>query len=387
MRYLLTHLLAAKRSELPAAKVSNPKHGKPAIAMAPVDRANTPLAIARVLIGTLIIFCAPARPQAQQLPSSNADSAPPRPRLMTPSNTLPRNAEYLICPDDELEIYILNVPELSRQYRVDANGSLVLPLLANPIPAAGLTLAGLSQIIGDRLRQAGMVTDADVTVQVKESAAHSITITGAVKRPDVYPLFSKTTILDALSQAEGLADDAGNIAIITRGGMAAPRLVSGPETADRDLGASGSNLARSVTVDLNRLLEDGDSSVNLDLYPGDRMTVRRAGIVYVVGAVKRAGAFALKDDQQQMTVLKAMALADNITPTAVAKKAMIFRKNADRTEEIPVNLAKILSGHTPDRLLQPNDILFVPDSSSKKALHRAGEAAAQAASLLIYRIP
>ena len=375
----------AKRSASLAAKLNNLGHERPAAKVMPlVDPA---LGIAQVLIVALIIFCAPALAQAQQAPSSNANSELSRPRLKTPSNTLPRNLEYLICPDDLLEIYILNVPDLPRQYRVDLNGWLALPLLADPISAAGMTLAGLSQTIGDRLRQADMVSNPDVTVQVKESSAHSITIIGAVKRPAVYALFGKTTLLDALSQAEGLAEDASNIAMIARGGMAVPRLEFGPEVADPSPGVLGPNLSRTVTVDLNQLLEEGDSSLNLDLYPGDRVTVRRAGIVYVVGAVKRAGGFALKDDRQQMTILKAMALADNITSTAVPKKAIIVRKNADRTEEIPVDLAKILSGHTPDRPLQPNDILFVPDSSRKKALHRAGEAAAQAATFLIYRFP
>jgi polysaccharide biosynthesis/export protein len=381
-------MVAAKGPESPTAMPNNLGHEKPAAKATPaVGRANTTLSITRVLTGALIMFCAPALPRAQQPPSGNADSVQHRPALRTPSNTESRNTEYLIYPDDQLDIYVLNVPELSREYRVDSNGSLALPLLADPIPAAGLTLGGLSRIIGDRLRQAGMVTKADVTVQVKESGAHSITVAGAVKRPDVYPVFSKTTLMDALSQAEGLAEDAGNIAIITRGGMAVSRLESGPEVAEPGRGGLGPNLARTVTVDLNRLLEAGDSSLNLDLYPGDRVTVRRAGIVYVVGAVKRAGAFPLKDDQEQMTVLKAVALADNITPTAVPKKAMIVRKNAGGTEEVPVDLAKVLSGHAADRPLQSNDILFVPDSSSKKVLQRAGEVAAQAATLLVYRIP
>ena len=369
-----------KGSKSRVARLNDLGHEKPAAKA-------MPLGIARVLIGAFIIFCAPLLAQAQQPPSANANSELAQLRLKTPSNTLPRNLEYLICPDDQLEIYVLNVPELSRQYRVDSNGLLALPLLADPISAAGLTLAGLSRTIGDRLRQAGMVSNPYVTVQVKESSAHSITIIGAVKRPDVYALIGKTTLLDALSQAEGIAEDASNIAIITRGGMTVSRLESGPEVADRDFGAMGPNLSRTVTVDLNRLLEDGDSSLNVDLYPGDRVAVRRAGIVYVVGAVKRAGAFALKDDRKQMTILKAVALADNITSTALPRKAKIVRKNADRTEEIPVDLAKILSGRAPDSPLQSNDILFVPDSSSKRALHRAGEVAAQAATLLIYRIP
>jgi polysaccharide export outer membrane protein len=136
-------------------------------------------------------------------------------------------------------------------------------------------------------------------------------------------------------------------------------------------------------------MEQGDSSLNYDLYPGDRVTVQRAGIVYVVGAVNRAGGFVLKNDREQMTVLKALALAEFVKPTAETKKAVIIRKSptaAGGTLEIPVELNKIIDGKAKDRVLLGNDILFVPDSASKRALHRAGEAAAQAASIAIYRL-
>ena len=48
---------------------------------------------------------------------------------------------------------------------------------------------------------------------------------------------------------------------------------------------------RKFSVDLSRLTETGDPLLNVDLYPGDRVTVQRAGIVYVVGAVNRPGGF------------------------------------------------------------------------------------------------
>ena len=368
--------------------MNNLEHKNPSATAVPhVGGADTELGLARMLIGAFIMFCPAALLRAQQVPPVNADSEFRRPGLMTPSSTLPRKVGYLVCPDDQLEIYIPDVPELSRQFRVDSNGLLTLPLLAEPISAAGLTLADLSRTIGGRLRQEGMVANADVNLFVKESPAHSITISGAVKKPDVYPLYGKTTLLDALSQAGGLADDAGNIAIINRGGIAVPRIEAGSDSGDRGVGALGQKLDQTETLDLNRLLDEGDTSRNLELYPGDRITVQRAGIVYVVGAVKRAGGFALKDDQHQMTVLKALALAEYLTSTAVAKKAMIVRRNRGQSEEIPVNLASILSGHAHDRPLQANDILFVPDSSSRKALHRAAEAVAQGASILVYRVP
>ena len=136
-------------------------------------------------------------------------------------------------------------------------------------------------------------------------------------------------------------------------------------------------------MDLSRLTETGDPLLNVDLYPGDRVTVQRAGIVYVVGAVNRPGGFPLKTGQEDMTVIQAVALAEDLKPTAARKKAMIIRKNPAATngrEEIAVNLTKVLAGHEHDTRLQANDILFVPRKCRvERALHRGTEAAITAA--------
>jgi polysaccharide export outer membrane protein len=137
-------------------------------------------------------------------------------------------------------------------------------------------------------------------------------------------------------------------------------------------------------VDLKRLIEQGDPTLNYDIYPGDRITVQRAGIVYVVGAVNRAGGFVLKNDREQMTVLKALALAEFVKTTAETKKSVIIRgnpKTPGETQEIPVQLDKMLKGQAKDRVLLANDILFIPDSSRKRTMQKVGDAAVQAASL------
>lgn len=166
--------------------------------------------------------------------------------------------------------------------------------------------------------------------------------------------------------------------------MQIPAVADGPNQANPSLA-----LPRVVTVDLKRLMESGDPALNLDVFPGDRVTVQRAGIIYVVGAVNRAGGFPLKDDQEEMTVLKAIALAQDLKPTAQKDRAMIMRKNpqiAGGREEIPVDLKMVLIGRAPDRPMQPNDILFIPDSAGKKALRRAAEAAIQVTTgLVIWR--
>ena len=360
----------------------------------PINFGCQPRWLVRCLVGGMILTSTLGVLRGQDHDSTpNTEAAQSNPKTNADSRRQPATQDYIISPDDELEIYVLDVTELSRTYRVSPTGMIIVPLLTKPISAAGLTPEQLAQVIGDRLRTAGMVDHPQVTIQVKDSRLHSVAIAGAVKKPQIYPILGKTTLLDALSQAEGLADDAGNTAIISRGDIAVRALR--PERAideDTDKLMEEANPLlnpRNVTVDLKRLLEDGDSNQNYDLYPGDRVTVQRAGIFYVVGAVNRAGGFVLKDDREQMTVLKALALAEFVKPTAETKKAVIIRKSpaaAGGTLEIPVELNKIIDGKAKDRALLANDILFVPDSASKRALHRAGDVAAQAAVLVIYRL-
>ncbi len=341
-----------------------------------------------LLFGAILVGITSVLYAQDAVTPGNTDSTRSIPEATSVAPPKSVTEDYVISPDDELDIYVLDVAELSRTYRVSPTGMISLPLLTKPISAAGQTPGQLSQVISEQLKEAGMVSHPQVTVQVKQSRLHSVAISGAVKKAQIYPILGKTTLLDAISQAEGLADDAGNTAIITRGDIAT-RLLGLDQTKDTDAGDPLLN-PRTVMVDLKRLMEEGDPSLNFDLYPGDRVTVQRAGIVYVVGAVNRAGGFVLKNDREQMTVLKAMALAEFVKSTADTKKTVIIRGNPKTpggAQEIPIELNKILNGRAKDRVLLANDILFIPDSASKRALHRAGEAAAAASSLLIYRVP
>ncbi len=298
--------------------------------------------------------------------------------------TPPSAQDYIISPDDHLEITVMDVPELSHDYLVSPAGLISVSLLKDPILAAGLPTRKLGQVIEKELQDAGMVTNPHISIQVKQSRLHSIAIVGAVARPQIYPVMGTTTLLDALSQAEGISKDAGNTAMITRGELGL-RALSAKSTPAAD---AASVPPRTITVNLTKLLDEGDPDLNYVLYPGDRVTVQRAGIVYVVGAVNKPGGFVLTDEHTQVTVLKALALAASVKSTASAKKSMIIRKDAKGIEQdLPLDVGKILAGKAPDQVMYANDILFIPDSSARKALHRAGEAAAQGAALMFYRVP
>jgi polysaccharide biosynthesis/export protein len=293
----------------------------------------------------------------------------------TPLNSVQQ--EYLISPDDLLDLYIVDVPELSRTYRVSPTGQVTLPLLSRPLNVAGLTLNQFADLAAQELKARKLVSDPQITVNVKESRTHSVTITGAVKKPQIYFVLGRTTLLDVISQAEGLAEDASSVANISRG-----------EIAKRML-ASGNSAAGVSTVDLDKLLHTGDPDLNIDIYPGDRVTVAPAGVVYVVGAVNKPGGFALTASRKRLTVLQAVALAEDMKSTAVGNNAMIVRRGPQYPggrEEIPVKLKDVLAGKAPDIPLQVEDILFVPDSPGKKAAIRGVEAAIQVATgVAIYR--
>jgi len=330
-----------------------------------------------VTVCALILACCPllaAQTAASIDPPSEVIPAT-TPRAVS-SLTLP---DCIISPDDVLTISVYDAPDVTGEYRVSPTGEIEIPLLSTPIVAAGRTPAQLSDLISARYRMSEIYSHPRVTVAIKESRVHAIAIAGAVKKPQIYPVFGKTTLLDLLSQAEGLANDAGSLAIVTRGDIATQMLKS---TDACGTASKQPSCDSTFSVDLSRLTETGDPLLNVDLYPGDRVTVQRAGIVYVLGAVNRPGGFPLKTGQEKMTVIQALALAEDLKPTAAQKRAMIIRKNpatTDGREEIAVNLTKVLEGHEHDSQLQANDILFVPDSAGKRALRRGAEAAVTAA--------
>ncbi|HZT71959.1 MAG TPA: SLBB domain-containing protein [Terriglobia bacterium] len=302
---------------------------------------------------------------------------------LTPNDGL----DYIIAPDDELDIEVIDVPEFTRDYRVSPDGTLTLPMLPAPVFAAGLTPDQLAAMIAERLRAAGLVTNASVTVSVKSSHAHSVAITGAVNNPQLYSIFGATTLLSVITQAGGLSPDASDTAVVTRGDTAMRVLGLQKDSAS----AKDASPASVVRVNLKGLFEGADPKANIPIFPGDSVTVLRAGIVYVVGAVNRAGGYTLARSWQNMTVLKAIALAGNVTPNAQRKKAEIIRRDPASPggrREIPVNLKKILAGRAPDLTLEANDVLFVPESNGKKAFRQGMQAALGIGSgLLIYHAP
>ncbi len=171
-----------------------------------------------------------------------------------------------------------------------------------------------------------------------------------------------------------MANDAGSTVIVSR--AANPTAASETDGSGEN-GDAGEAPTRTITINLNDLLETGDPKFNIPLLAGDVVTVPRAGIVYVVGAVERQGGYVLQNDHEEMTTLRILALAGGLKGTAKPNQGVILRKNPDngQRQEVAIDLGKIVARKSEDVRLLPNDILFVPSSVSKRALRRTGEVA------------
>jgi polysaccharide biosynthesis/export protein len=128
------------------------------------------------------------------------------------------------------------------------------------------------------------------------------------------------------------------------------------------------------------------AAYSVDIQPGDTIMVSRAGIIYVVGDVGKPGGF-LIENNDRLTVLQAVALAQGTNRTASLNHARLIRKTGNTREEHPVPLNKILANKAPDQMLADGDILFVPSSAAKNALRDVENVLPAAASAMVYRVP
>jgi polysaccharide biosynthesis/export protein len=145
--------------------------------------------------------------------------------------------------------------------------------------------------------------------------------------------------------------------------------------------ASPDKTGEFSTAELNvkSVMEAKNPEENINVLSNDVITVPKADMVYVVGAVHKSGGFLLAE-KEQISVLQAVSLAEGLDKIARAKGARILRQSspgAERTE-VQVNVEKILDGRDKDVSLQANDILFIPNSLAKSTTARILDAALQA---------
>lgn len=284
----------------------------------------------------------------------------PQPRqAVTPeisSANIPANLPaQKIGPNDLVSVSVYDAPEFSRTVRVGADGTIRFPMLRTTISANGRLPRQLETAIARALKEEDLILEPFVTVSIVEYHSRPISIVGAVRKPLTFQAAGPVTLLDAITRAEGLSAEAGAEILITR-----PSHSEGSQHFVQRIPVKG-------------LIDAADPDFNIVLQGGEEIRVPDIGRVYVVGNVRRPGAFPLRDDGE-ITVLKVLAMSEGLMAFA-GKQAFIYRREGGTgsKHEIPIELKQIMARKAPDVPLQANDVLYIPDNTGRRAAFTALE--------------
>ena len=273
-------------------------------------------------------------------------------------------APLTIGSGDLINISMYDSPDLSGSYRVDEKGDISVPLLGL-VPVEGQTAEEVGATMEKRYVEADILKPfkAHASVFIAEYATQGILVNGEVKTPGLFPALGIRMFSDVMTAAGGVNGAASTKVIIIR-------------KSDPD---------HPMTVEYN---PEALTPVvpKLQIFPGDTITVPRAGIVYILGKVMRPGGYVL-EGRRALSVEVAMALAGGSGPAAKMSHAHLVRTLDDgRREDIILNINRIQNAKAPDVVLKDGDILFIPTDTTSLVLQQAISSALNiGTSVAIYR--
>ena len=281
---------------------------------------------------------------AQSFPST---ISPPRAPAVPLGDNLPAQR---IGPNDLIAVSVYDAPELTRNVRVGTDGMIRLPMVKKQIKAEGLMPGELELAIAAELKVSQLLVDPVVTVTMSEYHSHPISVAGAVRNPITFQANAPVTLLDALTRAGGLNKEAGLEILVSR---------------TKKLPDQDKPLMLTQRIPVKGLIDMADPELNVTLVGGEEVRVPEIGRVYVVGMIKKPGAFPMQDSSET-TVLQMLALAEGLAGVS-GEQAFIYRREGNGAKnEIPVSLKSIMSRKSPDVPLLANDILYIPENKNRK---------------------
>ncbi len=260
-----------------------------------------------------------------------------------------------IGPGDLLEVSEAHSREMRVSVRVSESGTVTL-MLAGEVQVGGMNETSAAHAVQTALIERGMLLHPQVTVMVIAYAGQDVSILGEVARPGIYSYTIHHRLLDLISSASGVSQNAGRLVTIVH--RDDPKAIQ--------------------SVALDPAGTDTSSDHNPELLPGDTVQVSRAGLVYVVGDVVRPGGFPV-DPVQTTTVVQALSLAWGPGQNAALTKAILIREQQGSRTITTLNLRRMLRGLDPDIPIRDRDIVFVPDSMAKNLWNRTMESVIQSA--------
>jgi len=265
--------------------------------------------------------------------------------------------DYTVGPEDALQVTFLDYDKLSTLVRVDGQGEIRLLLVGN-VKVEGLTPTEIAMKLTDLYRNGGYLTNPQIMVTVQEYRNQKVAVSGAVNKPDYYPLIGPRTLLEVLGMAGGLSPTAGDTVHIMRPRDASQDPAQGPQQKGFE--------ADTIVVDLTRLLFKDEVALNVQIKNGDVVFVPFARSAFVIGAVIKPGNVFLQDN---MTLTRAIAQCQGQDIRIAAEYVTVLRvDDKGQREVIPIDLGQVLKGKQEDIALQANDIVYLHESKARRFL-------------------
>lgn len=259
---------------------------------------------------------------------------PPRPPIFKGPLRPSTSEEYRIGEEDELEISVYGDEALTKTQTVRPGGTISFPFVKS-VRAVGLTTQELQEEIRRGLSR--YLRNPEVSVFIKKYNSKQVFVLGEVKSPGVLRMSSELTLLEAISRAEGLGQNADlQGALLIRDGQIVP-------------------------VDFEQLFRRGNFSHNVTLKPNDTILIPNTEhrIAQVLGEVKNPGVIKLTPG---VTLAESIALTGGFTKDAVTEDIVILRGGLAHPRMIKVNFDEITQrGNTAHNVtLEPLDVVYVP---------------------------
>jgi polysaccharide export outer membrane protein len=270
----------------------------------------------------------------------NQDTKPLNRKLMERAQLEVDPGESLLGPGDLLHVEVLEAQELSTKARISARGFVTLPLLGQ-LKIDGMTAREAETHIEDLYRKK-YIKDPHISVFVEEHVSQRVALAGQFKNPGTYDLGPRRELFDVMALGGGLTEHASTIVQIRRG----------PETPDSD-GEEGAQGKDVIFVDIEELLAGGKSESNIQIKGGDTIFVAHVGEYFLDGAVRRPGAFFLR---QKMTIKEAILAAGGLAPWADDDDVSVVRVEGNERKKHMFDMSKMENWGFP---IQNQDVVIV----------------------------
>lgn len=251
-----------------------------------------------------------------------------------------QGTDYLIGPQDVLQITVFDQADLGGKYTVEADGTFTFPLIGR-VKAGGLTLRALEGQLR-RLLADGYFKNPQLSVAIEQYRSQRVFIVGEVRQPGTYTLTGGMTLIEALARAGSTQPSASGEALIVRprsgATIVSPNVPTAEGTADG---------AEVLVVDI-RELQSGALTKNVELRDGDTIYVPQAETMFVFGEVRSPGSYPVR---RNTTVLQALSLAGGATEFAALGRIKIVRTVNGRRTELKTKLEEVV---------RPGDTITVP---------------------------